>query len=199
MNRYIIKQFIKFGILFVVLVYATIFVYDAGKNAYQKYLDSHSDDITWIKDNVNLVEDNKIGSGVLRPDVLKDLEVTEELYLEIIEEEINKLLINNYKINNPLLIYNPYNIDKSTVNIYFHTGENYKFEYHVTTETILLEEDITYTRITTETGLDKFTNRHFYVLDGFVPGKRNNLLIRILDENDQVIDAENFILNLPSK
>lgn len=199
MNRYLIKQGIKFGILFVVLVFATIFVYDKGKESYQKYLDKHVDDQDWISDNINLVEDPMIGSNVLRPDMPTDLKVSRDIYVEVIKEEINNLLINNYKIDDPLLIYNPYKTDNTTVNIYFHTGDYYKFEYYVTTESITLEENISYVRMTNDEGIETFTNRHFYTLYGFVPGKKNNLLIRILDVNNQVIDAENFILNIPSK
>ena len=196
MKRYYLKQFIKYGILFVILVLATIFVYDRGKASYQKYLDNNKDDDTWIRDNINLVEDNMIGSGVLKANMPNDLEVSREIFTEVIDEEIDELLINNYKINDPLLIYDPYLNNPTTVNIYFHTGNSYKFEYYVTTESIGLEEEITYVRMTTLDG-DILSNRHFYVLEGFTPGKKNNLLIRILDSNDQVIDAENFILNLP--
>jgi len=199
MNRYLIKQGIKFTILFVVLVIATIFVYDAGKNSYQKYLDKHADDQDWISDNINLIEDPMIGNNVLRPDMPTDLKVSKDVYEEVISEEISDLLINSYKINDPLLIYNPYKTDNTTVNIYFHTGNDYKFEYYITTESITLEEEISYIRMTNDYGIETFTNRHFYTLYGFVPGKRNNLLIRILNENNEVIDAENFILNIPNK
>ena len=92
MKRYYIKQFIKYTILAVILVLATIFVYDKGKASYQKYLDSHKDDDTWIRDNINLVEDMKIGTGVLTPSIPNDLEVSREIYEEVIMEEIDNLL-----------------------------------------------------------------------------------------------------------
>ena len=196
MRKYYIKMIIKYSILVVLLVLATIFVYDKGKESYQNYLNSHKDDDTWIRDNINLVENMKIGDGVLVPSMPNDLEVSRELYEEVITEEIDNLLINSYKINDPLLIYDPYLNNSTSINIYFHTGNDYRFEYYVTTESIGLEEEITYLRMTTEDG-DIFSNRHFYVLEGLIPGKKNNLLIRILDTNDQVIDAENFILNIP--
>ena len=196
MKRYYVKQFIKYGALFIILVLATMFVYDKGKATYQKYLDTHKDDDTWIRDNINLVEDMKIGDGVLVPSLPNDLEVSRDIYEEIIMEEIDNLLINSYKMNNPLFIYNPYFNNPTTINIYFHTGNNYKFEYYVTTESIGLEEEIIYTRMSDGYG-DMYDNRHIYVLDGLTPGKKNNLLIRILDSNDQVVDAENFILNIP--
>ncbi len=199
MNRYLIKQIIKFSILGVILVFATMMVYDKGIADYKSYLENNKDDEKWIRDHINLVEDNKIGSEVLRPDMPNNLEISDSLYKEVIDEEIDKLLIHNYKIDSPLIIYNPYNIDPTTINLYFHTGNSYKFEYYVTTESIGLEENVIYTRMKNINGEDILSNRHFYVLKGFKPGKKNNLLIRILDDNDRVIDAENFILNLPNK
>ena len=108
MKRYYIKQIIKYSILAIILILATIFVYDKGKSAYQKYLDNNKDDESWIRDNINLVEDPKIGVGILKSDMPADLKVSREIYEEVITEEIDKLLINNYKINDPLLIYDPY-------------------------------------------------------------------------------------------
>lgn len=196
MKHYYIKQIIKYSILSIILILATIFVYDKGISAYQKYLDNNKDDETWIRANINLIEDTKIGSGILRANMPNNLAVSRETYEEVITEEIDKLLINNYKINDPLLIYDPYLNNPTTLNIYFHTGNSYKFEYYVTTESIGLEEDITYIRMTNEDG-DIVSNKHFYVLEGLVPGKKNNLLIRILDDNNQVVGADNFILNVP--
>ena len=46
-------------------------------------------------------------------------------------------------------------------------------------------------------GNDLLQSRHYYTLTGFTPGKRNNLLIRILNENDEIVQSENFILNIP--
>ena len=46
MKRYYIKQIIKYSILAIILILATIFVYDKGKSAYQKYLDNNKDDMS---------------------------------------------------------------------------------------------------------------------------------------------------------
>lgn len=199
MKRYVIKQIIKFSILGVILIFATMFVYDRARDSYQKYLDKNKDNGEWIRSNINLIEDTRIGSGVLRPDMPSDLNIDDNIYNEVIKEEIDQLLINNYKVDNPLFIYNPYRLDNTTVNIYFHTGDKYKFEYFVTTKTIGTDEDIIYTRVKDDDGNDILSTKQFYILNGFTPGKKNNLLIRILDENDTVIDAENFILNIPTK
>lgn len=199
MKRYIIKQIIKFSILGVILVFATMFVYDSARDSYQKYLDKNKDDSDWIRSNINLVEDTRIGSGVLRPDMPSDLTIENDLYNEAIKEEIDQLLINNYKVDNPLFIYNPYKLDNTTVNIYFHTGNNYKFEYYVTTKAIGTLDNISYIRVKDDDGNDILSTKQFYILRGFTPGKKNNLLIRILDGNDMVVDTENFILNIPAK
>lgn len=199
MKKYYIKLVVKYSLLFLVLIILTILVYNKGISDYKTYLENNKDDEKWISEHINLVEDTKIGTGVLKVDMPTNLEVSDELYKETIDEEINNLLIHNYKINNPLIVYDPYKNNPASINLYFHTGNSYKFEYYITTEAIDLEDDITYIRMKDDTGLDVLNTKHFYVLEGFVQGKRNNLLIRILDENDQVIDAENFIINIPGE
>ena len=42
------------------------------------------------------------------------------------------------------------------------------------------------------------TSSHYYVIDSLVPKKKNNIIIRILDENGEVIEADNFIVNIPN-
>ena len=85
MNRYLIKQIIKFSILGVILVFATMMVYDKGIADYKSYLENNKDDEKWIRDHINLVEDNKIGSEVLRPDMPNNLEISDSLYKEVID------------------------------------------------------------------------------------------------------------------
>ncbi|MDD6223821.1 MAG: hypothetical protein PUB18_02345 [bacterium] len=199
MKRYMIKVAIKYGILVVILVIATILVYDKGTASYYAYLENNVDDSKWIQDHINLVEDYKIGSGVLTVSMPAGLVVSNEVLRDTVDEDVRRLLINHYSIKRPLLIYNPYQNENSTVYLYFYTGDKYKFEYYITTETITVGEEVSYVRLLDTLGNDSYTNKHFYVLSDFVVGKRNNLLIRILDENDQVVDAENFILNIPNR
>ncbi len=197
MKKYWLKRIFKYGILCVVLVGATIWVYDHGRGAYEAYVDRHENDIEWIEKNIQFVEDYRIGDNVLKVEMPDTLDISHDLYTEIVQKKIDQLLVDNYRISSPLILYNPFLEDETSVNIYFHTGEKYKFEYYVTTSSIATDEDLTYQRMLDSDGNDLSQNKHYYTLTGFVVGKRNNLLIRILDENDNIVQSENFILNIP--
>lgn len=197
-KKYLLKQIIKYSFLIIILIVATIFVYKTGKNEYKKYLENHKNDKKWIEDNINLVEDIRIGTGVYTVNMPNDLEIDKNIYNKEISQEINKLLINNYKIEEPLFIYDPFKLDNTSINVYFHTGEKYKFEYYITTNSITNEpEKFQYTRATNEDGSDILNNKHFYVLKGLKPGSKNNLIIRILNDNNELVDSQNFIINVP--
>ena len=60
MKKYWIKRIIKYGILGLILVWATIFIYDYGRKSYEDYVNSHENDIEWIEENIQFVEDYKI-------------------------------------------------------------------------------------------------------------------------------------------
>ena len=193
----LLKTMLKFSFLAIILVLATMFVYHQGTKEYDNYLERNKNDEAWINANIKLVEDFRIGHKVYRVSLPRNLKIDDSVYNKRVNDEIIKKLINNYGINSPLLIYNPFRSELPLVNIYFNTGEKYRFEYFVTTEYISTEEGYNFVRIVNEQGEDVFNNRHHYELKGFVKG-RNNLLIRILDENDVKIGAENFIINIPN-
>jgi len=199
LKRNKIKRIIKYGILFLILIGLTNFVYHLGKNSYEDYLHEHENDVEWVRDNTKLVENYRIGNDVLVPIVPTNYDVNKELYHAVIQEKIDDLLISSYSITNPLIIYNPFFSDKGSINLYFQTGEEYSFEYYITTESIASLDEVSYTTMLDSDGIPLVTRKHYYVLKGFTPGKRNNLVIRILDSSNNVVDVENFILNIPNK
>ena len=198
MKKYWIKRILKYGILGLILDWATMFIYDYGKKSYEDYVNRHENDIEWIEDNIEFVEDYQIGDNIFVVEMPETLDISHDLYREIVQKKIDRLLIDNYKISSPLILYDPFLEDEESVNIYFHTGEKYKFEYYVTTDSIATDEDLVYQRMLDANGNDLLQSKHYYTLTGFVPGKRNNLLIRILNENNEIVQSENFILNIPA-
>lgn len=197
-RKYLIKLVIKYTFLLAVLIVATLFTYDLGKKEYKKYLNNHKDDEKWVDKNINLIENYQIGDGVLSVDMPKDLKLDNKSYNKAVSDEINKLLINSYKIEEPLFIYDPFKFDETSLNIYFYTGEKYKFEYYITTDSISNgTESFEFIRMKNEDGTDILNNKHFYILKGLKTGKKNNLIIRILDEYDNIIDSQNFIIKAP--
>lgn len=197
MKKYWIKRIFKYGVLGLVLVWATIFIYDHGRKSYEDYVNRHENDIEWIEENIQFVEDYKIGDNIFVVEMPDTLDISHDLYREVVQKKIDQLLIDNYRISSPLILYDPFLEDEGSVNIYFYTGEKYKFEYYVTTDSIATDEDLIYQRMLDADGNDSLVTKHYYTLTGFVPGKRNNLLIRILDQNDEIVQSENFILNIP--
>ena len=199
MNKYMIKRIIKYGFLFLVLVVLTQTVYNFGKDSYNKYIDSHENDLEWVEKNIVLEDDYKIGSQVKVVHMPENLNVSEEDYKNIISKKIKSFLVNRYSIESPLLIYNPFK-EENSLYIYFHTGEKYYAEYYTTTESIAIKgvEELKYQPFLNENGKQVMTSSHYYVIDSLVPKKKNNIIIRILDENGEVIEADNFIVNIPN-
>lgn len=201
MKKYILKQIVKFSILFFLLVIATQQVYKLGKKSYQDYINAHEGDLEWVENNILFEDDYRIGNQVKVVNMPEDLTISTKDYTEIIDKKINSLLIHSYSIDNPFLIYNPYREDKNSLYIYFHTGEKYRAQYFISTESIVMQDidTLNYKDFLDEFGNTVETNRHYYKLDGLFPGKKNNIIIRILDEMDTVVEAENFILNVPNE
>ncbi len=201
MNKHILKQIIKFIFLFLLLITATQQVYSYGKKSYQNYVNTHEHDLEWVEKNIVLEDNYKIGNQVKVVHMPDDLTVSKENYTEIMNKKIKTLLVKPYSIDNPLLIYNPYLEDENSLYIYFHTGEKYQAQYFVSTKSIVMQdiEELKYQSFLDENGNNLITNRHYYKINSLIPGKRNNIIIRILDKDGTVIEADNFILNVPNK
>lgn len=201
MNKYKLIRIIKYAFLLFILVVATQQVYKFGKKSYQDYINAHENDLEWVEDNITLEDDYRIGNQVKVVHMPTDLTVSTEDYTEIINKKIKALLVNSYSIDSPILIYNPYREDENKLYIYFHTGEKYQAQYFVSTESIVMQDmdTLEYQDFLDEAGNVSFTTRHYYTIDSLIPGKKNNVILRILDENGVVVDAENFILNIPNE
>jgi len=201
MNKYKIKRLIKYAFLLFILVVATQQVYKFGKKSYQNYINAHESDLEWVENNISLEDDYQMGSQVKVVRMPVDLTVSDEDYTEIINKKIKALLVNSYSINSPILIYNPYRGEQNMLYIYFHTGENYQAQYFVSTESIAMQDmdALEYQNFLDENGNITLTMKHYYKINSLVPGKKNNVILRILDENGVVVDAENFILNIPNE
>ena len=121
MKKYWIKRIFKYGVLGLVLVWATIFIYDHGRKSYEDYVNRHENDIEWIEENIQFVEDYKIGDNIFVVEMPDTLDISHDLYREVVQKKIDQLLIDNYRISSPLILYDPFLEDEGSVNIYFHT------------------------------------------------------------------------------
>ena len=80
MKKYWIKRIIKYGILGLILVWATIFIYDHGRKSYEDYVNRHENDIEWIEENIQFIEDYKIGDNIFVVEMPDTLDISHDEY-----------------------------------------------------------------------------------------------------------------------
>lgn len=158
-------------VLITVIVLGLIFLYESKKSELFK-------NRAWLEKHISL-KISKISNEVLIMDAPKDISAYNMLYQSISNEVINATLkMNEYNIENPLIIYNPYKTNKNSVNIYFNTEEEVEIKY-----TIKVDGYSNFTRT-----LKKYENNktYSYQLIGFVMGKENTLILEATDKNNNV-------------
>ena len=158
-------------VLITVIVLGLIFLYESKKSELFK-------NRAWLEKHISL-KTSKISNEVLIMDAPKDISAYNMLYQSISNEVINATLkMNEYNIENPLIIYNPYKTNKNSVNIYFNTEEEVEIKY-----TIKVDGYSNFTRT-----LKNYENNktYSYQLIGFVMGKENTLILEATDKNNNV-------------
>ena len=85
MKKYWIKRIFKYGVLGLVLVWATIFIYDYGRKSYEDYVNRHENDIEWIEENIQFIEDYKIGDNIFVVEMPDTLDISHDLYREVVQ------------------------------------------------------------------------------------------------------------------
>ena len=99
---------------------------------------------------------------------------------------------NDYSLNNPLLIANPYGTNTTSVYMYFTTTSECLATYTISTEGY---DD--FTRTLKNDSDNGYTTNHEYLLVGFVPGTTNNITIILTDSNNNVIDSLSWSYDAP--
>lgn len=99
---------------------------------------------------------------------------------------------NNYSIENPLLIANPYGTNTTSVYIYFTTDSQCAATYTISTDGY---DD--FSRTLNNDSDSGYTTEHEYLLVGFVPGTTNNITIILTDSNDDTIDTLSWSYDVP--
>lgn len=99
---------------------------------------------------------------------------------------------NDYSLNNPLLIANPYGTNTTSVYMYFTTTNECLATY-----TISAEGYDDFTRTLKNDSDNGYTTNHEYLLVGFVPGTTNNITIILTDSNNNVIDSLSWSYDAP--
>lgn len=131
-----------------------------GYKYYQHYQDTRFENPNWLNRHISLTENNE---GVYEVETDEDIDIFNLVYQDVVESKIDDLKSDDYSIENPLIIYNPYGT--GSLSYYVYLGDNY--------------DDLSYT-ISTDGYADyshDLGDNDEYQLVGFIPGETNTLSI----------------------
>ena len=145
--------------------------------------------------NVDITEDFAIGSNVLSVNKLSDIDIYSDAYQTVIDEKINNLKeSDDYTLDNPLLIYNAYGTNSSSINIYFNTDEDSYLTYTVDCD----DNDISdYTKTLYNGEESNLTTTHEYQITGLVAGEKQDVNFELYNENNELIDESKITVFMP--
>ena len=149
-------------------------------NKYNATINNNLNNKNWIKNNTSIIKTN---INEYTYSTMKDKHITtyNTLFQEEIDNKINNLLkTNNYTIDNPLMIYNPYSTNTNSINLYFNTDTEEELSYKIEVDGFSSFE-----RTLKNTGEDNYTKTHSYQLIGFIMGYNNKLILTLKNKNNE--------------
>lgn len=183
-----------FASLLAVAVCATIsYLYLTGLSKLKIIKDQENlKDKKYVEASITLKTSN-YGKEIYEVNASKDVVYTNMLYQEVVEEKIKNQQSNTTDFNHPFMIYNPYGTNKNSLNIYFETKEEQEVEY-----TVKVEGLPDFSRTLKNEGENNLTKNHAYQIIGLVVGKKNNLLLKLKDNNGTVVEEKEWTVDLTS-
>ncbi len=183
-----------FASLLAVAVCATIsYLYLTGLSKLKIIKDQENlKDKKYVEASITLKTSN-YGKEIYEVNASKDVVYTNMLYQEVVEEKIKNQQSNTTDFNHPFMIYNPYGTNKNSLNIYFETKEEQEVEY-----TVKVEGLPDFRRTLKNEGENNLTKNHAYQIIGLVVGKKNNLLLKLKDNNGTVVEEKEWTVDLTS-
>lgn len=163
---------IPFIAIVVAVAVITIIGINMNKNAQEEKRKRLANE-SWISNNT------EITTTAINPivnTVVKDPDITtyNMLYQKVVTEKIDELLKNEYTIDMPLFVYNPYNTNANSINMYFTTEEDTRVSYTISADGV---KD--FSKTLKNDGDDNYTTVHKYQLLGFVMEKKNTLVVKL--------------------
>ena len=149
-------------------------------NKYNATINNNLNNKNWIKNNTSIIKTN---INEYTYSTMKDKHITtyNTLFQEEIDNKINNLLkTNNYTIENPLMIYNPYSTNTNSINLYFNTDTEEELSYKIEVDGFSSFE-----RTLKNTGEDNYTKTHSYQLIGFIMGYNNKLTLTLKNKDNE--------------
>ena len=169
-------------------------------NKYNDTIKNNLNNKNWIKNNTSVIKTNM---NEYTYSTMKDKHITtyNTLFQEEIDNKINDLLkTNNYTIDNPLMIYNPYSTNTNSINLYFNTDTEEELSYKIEVDGFSSFE-----RTLKNTGEDNYTKTHSYQLIGFIMGYNNKLTLTLKNKDNEEqsytynLNFENYKIDTDTK
>lgn len=169
-------------------------------NKYNDAIKNNLNNKNWIKNNTSIIKTN---INEYTYSTMKDKHITtyNTLFQEEIDNKINDLLkTNNYTIDNPLMIYNPYSTNTNSINLYFNTDTEEELSYKIEVDGFSSFE-----RTLKNTGEDNYTKTHSYQLIGFIMGYNNKLTLTLKNKDNEEqsytynLNFENYKIDTDTK
>lgn len=157
------KKKIFIIILIIILLGICVFV---GKKIYDNYEKTKFTNEFWLNKHISLVKNDE---NVYEVKTDEELSIFNTTYQNVIENKINDLKeSDNYSLENPLIVYNPYGTANQSYYVYL--GKSYdNLSYKIETDGYASYEK------------DLGENEE-YQLVGFVPGEKNKLTLKNGDD-----------------
>lgn len=187
-----LKKIINCLIIIIILSLVIYIVNKIYEEFQREKLEQNLHDISWIRKNINIINTGNYGDDVYSIDYNKNINIYNLLYQQVISEKIDTLLENDYTVENPLIIYNPYGTNNLSTNIYFETVEEMEISYTVSVTDEKIKD---YTNILNNDSDDNYTKEHSYQIIGLVPGYKNTVTLKGIDEDGNKIESE-FIVDM---
>lgn len=149
----------------------------------------------WYKKVIKLEDANEIGKDVKKINCNEECSIYNKNYQDIVDQKIYQLLDDDYFLDKPLFLYNPYGTNTMSMNVYFETEEDVSIEYtvHVDDETIP-----DYTNTLYNGQKDNLTKYHSYQIVGLIPGMKNLITINLFDHEHKLIESKSFQFDIPN-
>lgn len=159
----------------------------------KKIVEIHLNDIDWLNSHIKISKNSSLGEDIYSVIAPREREVFNTLYQEVIQNKMDVLLEKDYTFEKPLLVYNPYGTNNLGLNIYFTTDEDFKVRYTIHVDDKDIED---FSRVLSTGEDSNVTTKHQYQLIGFVAGKKNDVTLELLDQNEDVVSTKKIILDL---
>lgn len=150
-------------------------------------------DTAWLNDNIDIDKSDSLGDGISYINTVSYVDIFNMKYQNVVNDKIEELLKDNdYTLDNPLIIYNPYGTNTLSFNIYFNTEDEVKVSYEIAVS----DSQIPSYSNTLYNSEGEYATTHAYQVIGLIKDETNNIKITCVDKDGNSEEKE-FSINVP--